>query len=317
MKIKSVWLFAVVIILLIVAAIFFLNDGNSSIKTKEKDFAILQPEKITSIKIKYDSLEVSLEKDGKSWKVNESFEAKRESIGLILTTLQRLEVLSPISKDYQDIAQKKLKNDPIEVTIGENNRVSKIFYVQYDSIILNGTVMMLKGADRPFIVKIKGYPVKDLTKIFTVDSRFWRNNTFNFYADEISRIELIYPGEPEKSFVIKQQNAKPAVSSLTNDLPEDKIDYEEVSDYLQFFTNIKFRYPQNTYELNLKFADIRVITSEGETFNLQFYRKPLAGSEKYDLNLCYGLINNEKEPVEIFYTDIDPVLKELNDFTKK
>jgi hypothetical protein len=38
---------------------------------------------------------------------------------------------------------------------------------------------------------------------------------------------------------------------------------------------------------------------------------------QFDLNQCYGKINDEEEIITIRYVDIDPILRELDDFLKK
>jgi len=187
--------------------------------------------------------------------------------------------------------------------------------------------MMLHKAETPFIIKLKGYPIKDISKIFSTDTWFWRDNSlFNYSPSDIVRIKINYYPDQKKSFeIINHKSDKPELIALSSGEVPENVDLKSISRYLYYFSNINFQYSNNSVYKQVKtqssFATIFIEDDRHTTTSLNLFKKIVTDNNQeppvFDMNVCYGIINNEKEVIEIKYMNIDPILKELNDFLKK
>lgn len=325
---SSKLLYILFFLLLISAVLLVFKDKSGTISKKEKNFNIRVKDRITKVLVKYDSTELIIDKESGIWKVNHTFPAKEEAVTLLSNSLMRLEILSPVPRNYRVLAAQKLRNYSKKVDVYAEKRLLKSFYVRYDSGTLNATMMMMADAKTPYIVKLKGYDIKNISKIFSTDVRFWRNNTlFNYTPEELKSVVISYAETPSSSFAVCRlpDSRWQLISLSTNKDVSNVADMRSIHDYMFFFSNVKFSYPAHPVApetLNeKKFADITISDTDERRLRISLFRKPLiAGgrnTSQYDLNTCYGTINDEVEPVEIRYFDIDPVLAELDDFLKK
>ncbi|MBN2610689.1 MAG: hypothetical protein JXB00_03955 [Bacteroidales bacterium] len=314
-------------ILAVIAVVLFLSKNSGTIKSSEKEFALDKPEETDHIIIRYDTAEISLVKTDASWQLNKMYMAKKEAVELLLSSLQRLEAIAPVPKNYQSIAAKKLENTGIHLEAYSKGRISRSFYIDYDTSEVAGTIILNEHSKVPFLVRLKGYPARNITGVFPTEIRYWRDNMlFGLTPEDIASVAVNYFNGEKTSFKIIYNNISlPKVIDPDKNIEINEPDIKNAGDYRYFFSNIKYMHlpPDTSIIINDKliFAEITVEKTTNGNMTVSLYRKNRDagdhGKINFDLNYCYAIINNEKEPVVLRYFDIDPILSDLGDFIKK
>ena len=97
------------------------------------------------------------------------------------------------------------------------------------------------------------------------------------------------------------------------------------NDYRYYFSNVKY-YPTENSNRNVPskkqfLARIEIQDKKGKEITVELFKKQKITDDNkslsFDLNYCYGYINNEKKVVLLKYLDFDPILREIDDFLKK
>ncbi len=268
-----------------------------------------------------------LAKENGVWRLNNTFKAKKEAIDLVLNMLQRLEVAAPVPHRYKAVAAKKLQNQGEFVQIYAGNHLMRSFYIDYDTSETLRTIYLKEGSKTPFILKLKGYSLSNISLLFSPQVRFWRDNLlFNFKPSDISVIQVDYPMNPSQSFKISIQSEDwPELAKTSTGESIKRVDIEHIRHYLYYFSGIEYQLPDtgnlSLTDNDLLFAEIRITDVSDVSIQVRLYRKALksgsGSAQEYDLYNCFGRINEEDEIISFKYVDIDPILKELNDFLKK
>ena len=114
-------------IVLSLALIYFFvirGSGGSSLSVGADAFAILQPDAVGTISIQSvqkgkESTRLVLEREGESWKLNDSLYALAPKVGRLLTALQQQRVRQPISKAGQKRIKELMELRRLEITIDD------------------------------------------------------------------------------------------------------------------------------------------------------------------------------------------------------
>jgi hypothetical protein len=268
---------------------------------------------------------LTLEKNGNSWKVNGSDGARTDLIEVLLKAMQRIEIVSPASKMVRAQLTEKMAKHGRLVKLYRNNRLARSFYVYFDSLGIKGTYMMKPGSDAPYMIKLKGYSEQNIENLFPTSESIWREHViFGFEPGHIAEITVQYPAEPGKSFRINRtDNNVLVLSDMVRPLPKDRINQQEVSDYLAFFGKIPFQPVANSAiafaDQEKPFIQIVVRDVKGNETTLKAFRIPVSPGDNrdYDKNRFVALINHDHDTVVINYADADPVMRQLGNFQKK
>lgn len=320
-------LITLLIVLVIVAVILVLKNQKSTIPSSLKNVAVPNTHEIDKIVIRSGTDKIILGKQNQVWKLNNSFDVKKTAIDLVLNMLQRLEITAPLPRNYQNIAAKKLENTGKHVQLFKGTQIVRSFFIDYDTTEIQGTIYMKEGSKTPFFIKLKGYSLSDISLLFTPQIRFWRNNTlFRYQPSEISGIRIDYPGNKSQSFEIdtRVKNQPELINILTGQKMQD-FNYKSILDYMFYFSGFEYHTIETDSmpetDNRLHFADIRITDDSNTPVQVQLYRKARdthsMDTQDFDLYWCYGKINDEEEIIAIQYVDIDPILRELDDFQKK
>lgn len=199
-------------ILLLVTALLLGLAGYLYVKGSQKDtfasssrdFAVEDVDRIGRIfAVDREGNSYNLERKSDTWYVD-GYEADKEFVGILLTTLQKMTVknLVPktaISKVMKDIATMGKK---VEV-YDKSGRVMKIFYIGTGNQVDDGTFMVLDGSNIPYEVGLPAFPGN-------IAARFWpfkfidmRSRVIAEYkAGEIKSIVMEYPRNKSESFIL-------------------------------------------------------------------------------------------------------------------
>ena len=320
----------ILIILIVFAAIYYFSNTEGTLNIRYSSFSIDKPDEIKEIRISSGEHQVYLNKDPDYWRVNNKYRARENNIKNFVTALSLIDILSPVSKTEKEQIASILESDGVLVEIIKNKRTSRKYYVSKPSMSVYKTYMMKYRSREPFIVRIPSYK-GNIADLFNTDENFWRDRTlFDYQPQDIKKISVSYPGNPEKSFsVINFEDGSIALKQIYSDSYVDNFNVEKLSRYLTYFQNIIFQniatnltqqasdsiYSSGPYSV-ISVEDIKGFTNE-----LKIYRKPsekefdeFGKKIKYDFNSAYALFNENNELLIIQYYIFDPLLKEIDYF---
>jgi hypothetical protein len=321
------YLLILLAVLTILAAILIVKNQKGTIPAGIKNVAVENTNEIDKIIIRSGTDNIILEKLDREWRLNHAFEVKKDAIGLFLNMLQRLEIAAPLPRDYQNIAARKLENNGRHVQLFKGNQVIRSFYIDYDTSEVKGTLYMKEGSNKPFFLKLKGYTLINISLLFTTHIKFWRDQTlFKYHPSEILEIRIEYADNQSRSFAINTRiNNRPELIKVSTGERMKDIDYKSITNYLYYFSGIEYHTPDTdgipVTDSSLYFASITITDDSYTPVQVKLFRKDgdnhNTDSKAYDLYRCYGKINDDDEYITLQYVDIDPILRDLDDFLKK
>lgn len=319
-----------------VAAYLYFSQNSGTIKKELSDFAVEDTASITKIfLVDNEKKSVLLERvNNENWTLNGKYEARQDAINVLLTTIKRVAVKTPVQKSAFENIVKQIASKHVKIEIYQNGEEpSKSYYVGHANPEHNGTYMLLENSSVPFLMHIEGFRGFLTPRYFTNENE-WRNTAvFNYNFGEISSIKLEYPAKPENSFLITDLgNNKFSLKSLANNLEISDFDSNSLMQYVALFQKINFEGFEETKTEGFKDSIIRTtpfqkfsITNKNGTIkNLKTFLKPvpegstdLEGNPiKYDIERFYGLVD-EKDFVVLQYYVFDPLIKTADDFRIK
>jgi hypothetical protein len=335
---KNKYSLILVIILAIIAAYFIYTQSVGTIKKELKDFAVKDTNAVTKIFLAdRDGNSVILERqDDNSWLVNNKFKARQDAISMLLKTMHKVEVKSPVAKSAFEntVALLSTKGVKVEIYTG-GKKPSKVYYVGNATSDKFGTYMLLENSSVPFITHIPGF-YGFLTPRYFADEEEWRSTElFKYNLNDIKSVEFINHEKPDNSFLITDIDTEnPIVKSPIDGKVYNNIDTTNILGYLQLYEaiNIEFylnnKVPKSEKDSVIKCCskfDLTVTDVLGNKKTIRAFNKPMPeGSTdiygeplKYDFDKMYALINDGKDFVSIQYYVFDPLMQPITFFLKK
>ncbi len=327
---KNSKLLIILIVLIAIAGIYFFSNSKGSLNLRNTSFAIESPGDITKIQISTPDEKLVLEKEFDHWKVNNKYRATDRSLKNFMMAINRIDVLTPVSKVEKEQVALILKSDGVLVEVFKKNRTLKKYYVSKPEMISSKTYMMMYKSSEPFVVRIPSFKglVADL---FIIDENFWRDKTiFNYLPQNIKNIVVEYPENTSKSFrVINYNDGTFAIQNLNNKTFVENFNVDKVARYFTYFQRIIFEdvvenLNQTMLDSVLKTKPFNIITVEdihGNTNKIAIYRKPpekeydeFGQKAQFDYDRAYATFNNNNELITIQYYIFDPLFKEIDYF---
>ena len=189
---KNLKLYLILVILIVVAGFFYFSNNKGTLNLRNADFSIDSPEDITKIQIISPGEELNLELKNNQWKVNDKYWATQKYVENLILALNRVTVMSPVSKSEKEQVASILKADWILVKVNKNRRTIKEFYVSKPEMNKEKTYMMMENSSDPFVVNIPAFRGL-LAELFVVDENYWRNKTiFDYEPQNIENIKVEY-----------------------------------------------------------------------------------------------------------------------------
>jgi hypothetical protein len=330
---KNRTLAILLLLLIIIAGYLYFRQSGSTIKRELRDFAIEDTASVTKIfMVNKENEQVLLERVGDNWRVNGKYPARKDASDLLLKTLNRIEVKSPVSKAAFDNVVKLLaaNHTKVEVYAGKR-KPEKVIYVGGPTNDYYGTYMMLENSSTPFIMHIPGFSGY-LTTRFFLDENEWRDHGILRYSfHEIAMAELEDVRRPENSFRIENLgNNQFTLSSPENQAFVFSFDTLKVKQYLAQLMKVSFERiaaeikpavrdsilsTQPIYRIRVK--DIHEVTTSIEAYLRPNFMAAASESEnppEFDPERMYGRINQDSTLVIIQYFTFDPLFMELGYF---
>jgi len=319
---KRVLIISILLSGVILLLIVFLSKTRTPFGKANSDFSTKPEQEITRIVLSQDREELTLEKSGEEWLINDKAKARKSGINFIIRILTEAKIKSPVSPELfeSEIIEKDII--PVTVKVYEGRRVLKSFMV-YKTISNNyGNIMKMKGSAKPFIVYVPGYEA-NIGSGFTLNELYWQPySIFNLLPSEITSVHLENMSDTSSSFAIFKKEGRYSFSGTKSGL--SGWDTSLVIRYLSYFTWIPFE--SWAFDINKdgkEFIDqqspqykLTTTSSGGYTTILSLWEKTKFenGEKGIDTDRLFGKTQANDDFFIVRYFDIDPVLKKRSYF---
>lgn len=283
MKKNIIYLVILALLAFAVVYLFKFKGNSASLASQLKDFAIADTAQISRVVItdKQGKILV-LKKEKSGWFVNDTIPARKDIVQVLLETLKRIEVKSPVNKPMRKNVMKQLSTGAIKVQVYQNNDLQKSFFVGGPTMDGTGTFMILADADEPLITHIPGFDGY-LTVRFNTNAEIWRDREiFRYYPSFIDAIEVKYPTSPAESFVLKVANKdQVSIANGKGEMVKGNVNADFLRSYLDAYMDVQYEniiqlapttrdsvlVPQNLL------ATITVVNKEGDQKSIQIFKR--------------------------------------------
>jgi hypothetical protein len=334
---KNKVLYILLAILLIAALYFYFTNTKSTLKEEYSDFAIEDTSLVTKIVIadQQGNYSVLTRENKYKWIVNGKYEARKDAMDVLLKTLKRIDIQSPVPKSSLESTIKFIaaNNKRVEIYTNNNDKPEKVYYVGHNTKNNLGTYMLLekdgKKSSVPFVTHIPGFD-GFLNTRFISDPKMWHSvKVFRYQPNDLAEITVEFPDSAHLSYKIVHPDTN--VYKLT-DLQENALpaNTQKIQDYLTRFTFINFEQVdvdgspeyQDSIMHTKPFFILQVKDRNGKLTHIKAFRMPnykhvinnQTGAEfPYDMDRFYGLINDSLFTV-MQYPTFDPITPERKFF---
>lgn len=222
------------------------------------------------------------------WDLNDSLKARWDAVELILKTIKRIKVKSPVPMEARENVIRLLAGAGKKVEIYQGgDKPVKTYIVGNATQDHTGTYMLLETAEEgrssePFIVHMEGFTGFLSTRFFT-DVNEWRyTGVFDYPKLEFNRVEAIHHTNPQHSFAVSYNGGNELALFDGNGVPAPEFDTLAVKDFLLLFkkahieTYKSYLTPQQEDSLGRTVPQFtfRVKGNDGDVRELMLYRKP-------------------------------------------
>lgn len=319
---KQILLFTILLILLAIAAIIAGSRGSFS--RRSVSFAVEEEREITRIVMSREGEEsIILERNGTDWILNGKENARTSAVNLLLRTVRRMEIKSPVSEEMFE--REIMDNDiePVEVKVWSGRRLLTSFLLYSTKSNSYGNIMKRGKRSPAFILSVPGYRWH-IGSHFNMDERYWLPfNIFSLNPVDIQSVELLYRDNPDDSFLI----TNPYIS--TGDMPDhlywvENPDTTTLQRYFSYFIWV----PMESYILDMPqeevqsvtesppFVTITVTSVDGSKEELLLWERSLPGEEgTVDTYRVLGMTAERQQLFVARYYDLDPVLRKRSYFS--
>lgn len=330
-------------ILVIVVLAFFLLKRNigSTMSGQEMEFGYASTDKIDKVFMSNNrSREYILlvKQSAKEWTVNKDFKANPVQVDILLETLRKMKVKRPVAKGERETVLKEFVLSGTKVEIYESGKLSKIFFVGRNTPDEMGSYFYMEDAKEPYVCYIPGFNGYLNSRFFT-NLNAWKSKTvFNYKEEDIKTIQVNWSEEPDKSYVINNENNSPVLSTGNKVFENNtEVNLNKLKSYMKLWENLSYeghpidmKRPQIDSIFNsTPFVVIKVTDKKDQVTTLSVYRKGIKTRTRvqhdvegnpldFDIESYYAFINNNKgEIVQIQDYIFGKVMKRNSDFFLK
>lgn len=337
--------------LAIVAAVLLLTRNNSTLKAKQRDFAIQDTAAVLRVFLadkNGNQLELS-RIPGKGWKVNQEFDVRKDAIDILLKTMLNVDIMSPVPKTTRNTIIKRLAAAAVKVEIYQQayrinlfNRLrlfsyekkAKVYYVGSSTQDNIGTYMIMEGSDIPYVTYIPGFR-GFISGRFSPVQEDWRDHTvFATPISDIQSVSIQFVEVPGFSFEVTKagQRAFSLKSLYTGKLVQD-FDTLGILEFLSAFSNMKYETlvtkidpaKKDSLLASKPFHVITLTEVTGKVHTLTTWHRAHPGGDTderevyspYDPDRLYAVLGETNELVLIQFFVFDYILRPIGDYMKK
>lgn len=233
------------------------KTGGSTIDKEARAFKIEDTASVTKIFMAdKNGRSITLERTKNGWRTPNGYLCRADAINLLLYTMKRMEVKSPVSKNAKPGVIKIMVGRSIKVQAYHNDELIKQYYVGHENMENDATYMILTNLDNgenyeePFLMCIPGFNGY-LSSRYILSEDEWRDRmVLNYIPPQIKSIKLYHENNKDSSFVI---NLKSTTNFELQKLNGTPIPYDEakMKQYLAYFQNISYEKLMNNVNKRL------------------------------------------------------------------
>lgn len=136
------------------------------------------------------------------WRLDDRYDARSDMARMLLTTITRQRVKSPVPRAARNSVVRALAGNGIKVEVYQKGERATTFYVGGSTADRLGTYMILEGAKDPYVIHIPGFEGY-LTMRFLLSPREWRSiPVFTTPLPNLQSIEVVVAGQPTRTFTV-------------------------------------------------------------------------------------------------------------------
>lgn len=284
------------LVLTIITVFVAKQQGQTTVRDELSDFAVKDTSLIGRVVLQDETknrVELQRQPSG-HWTVNGEHKARPDAINILLTTIRKVNLKSPVSQEGMQTVLKNIisKHTLVEIYDRSGDLV-KEYYVGGPTQEHTGTFMLLKNSSRPFITHIEGHHGFLTTRYFTNELEWRHRGVFEYRPDQLQYVEVAYPQTPSRSFRIENNGDDTyTVFMAENPVPGNRIDTLMLDAYLQQYKMVHYEsYEETKTETFLDSVkqsppifQITVATKSGEERTVTGFKKPLKKGYDYEGN---------------------------------
>lgn len=198
---------AFILLIIIIGIIIWLEKtDNKSTISVSNNFGIEDTSAVKKVFIadRYGNT-ITVEKVEKKWFVNKKYEARKDAIKTLLTTISKIKIKKPVSNSSFESVVKFMSTSGVKVEIYGPNNLLKSYTIGSNTADHLGTYMLLKDSEKPYIMHIPSFN-GFLSPRYGIqgqklDIKTWRSNKiFSFKQEDIKSIQFTDLLKPENSY---------------------------------------------------------------------------------------------------------------------
>jgi len=334
----------ILIVLFFAAAIVLIHHSKreAAKATTDTDFTVANVEVIDRIVLTDKNATADLRRESNHWLINNKYKAMQPKVNVLLETIQKVAVYSPVSNVRRDAVMKEFEAGSTKVELfrkGEK-KPFKVYYVGGNTEDSKGTYMLMEingtKAAKPYVMSIPGFAGILNVRYFTDETEWRDTNIFSYSPEEIQRVSVQYPGNAFHSFHINVAGPDSflAFSDVADSEAAHDIYKEGVVKYLSSFSFLNAEAFDNDNPVkdsvihSTPYVLISVTDKSGTARRMTVYRMPLNRRSKlqfdaqgnqlpFDLDRYYATINEGKDFVIIQNFVFGKIFRKYSDFLLK
>jgi hypothetical protein len=308
-------LIVITLLTILCAVSFYLYKNKTSGSTVDKEarnFKIEDTASITKIFMAdKNGKSITLERTKNGWVTPNKYPCRPDAINLLLYTMKRMEVKSPVSKNAKPGVIKIMVGRSIKVQAYHNDELIKQYYVGHENMENDATYMILTNLDNgenyeePFLMCIPGFNGY-LSSRYILSEDEWRDRmVINYIPPQLRSIKMDFTAHPDSSFVIHLKSTTNFELQKLNGTPIP-FDEAKMKQYLAYFQNISYEKLLNNFNKRLvdsvqkavPFLKMTITDTNNKVREFGFVYK----SSTPELNKKYGM-DYKYDPDRLFLVD--------------
>lgn len=311
---RVIWSLAILVLLSGIAFwVYNQNNQKSTIKSELTDFAVKDTAAIDKIFMAdAQGKTILLERDGEDWRLNEKYKARPDGMRILLETIAKVRVKSPVSQPAIENVLKNIMGSHTKIEIYQGgSKPVKVYFVGSANQLHTGTHMLIDGSSRPYVTHIEGFHGFLTTRYFTNENEWRDREVFAYKYGDIKSVTIEYPGNPVDNFKIVDQGDHETFE-LYAGIDMQKVENTNevaIKGYLANYKMIHYEGFEETKPMsyidsvmnNTPTFNLKLEEWSGETHEIEGYRKPIKDGYDpegqpidYDVDRLYLFMNSHK-----------------------
>ncbi|MBI35113.1 MAG: hypothetical protein CMP67_07095 [Flavobacteriales bacterium] len=296
---KQLLLFSISFVALILGSYFYFTSSDNNLNEEDaRNFAIEEIEKIDKIFLAdKKGTQVTLTKENKIWKVNDTYVARHKRIQTLLKTVQKVKVKQRVPKEQKQRILKNLATNNIKAEFFSKGELVKSYFIGSADGTTTGTYMLLINEDSnenypiPFLTHLIGFEGY-LTPRYEPNPNTWRDlSIFYFPKNAIQSVKLDYKESSENSFEIKLEKSKyelfhnnQKVSGNSSKIKKYLLNFKSIAAENLLISQVKDTVLKKIKKQDVWFT-LSVTNFLGKTISVEGYKKKMPPGSKNSIGM--------------------------------